>query len=84
MFGFLFKKKKVALVLGGGSARGVAHIGVLSVLEREKIPIDLVVGTSMGAIIGAGYAVGVPIRVMKERAEKITAKDLLDPTIPAM
>lgn len=85
MFEFLFrKKKKVALVLGGGSARGLAHIGVLSVLEREKIPIDMVVGTSMGSLIGSAYAVGVPIRMMKERAEKITTKDILDPTIPTM
>jgi len=49
--------KKVALVLGGGGARGLSHIGVLNVLEKENIPIDMIVGTSMGAIIGACYAV---------------------------
>jgi len=84
MFNFLRKKRKVTLVLGGGSARGVAHIGVLTVLEREKIPIGMIIGTSMGALIGAAYAVGVPIRVMKERAEKFTSNQLLDPTMPAM
>ena len=85
MFNFAFpKKRKVTLVLGGGSARGVAHVGVLSVLERENIPIDMIVGTSMGALIGGGYAVGVPLRVMRERAEKFTTNQLLDPTIPAM
>ncbi len=85
MFKFLFgKKRKVALVLGGGSARGTAHVGVLSVLEREKIPIDMIVGTSMGALIGAAYAVGVPLRVMRERAENFTANMIMDPTIPAM
>ena len=41
-------KKKIALVLGGGAARGIAHIGVLKVLKRHKIPIDMVVGTSIG------------------------------------
>ena len=53
-----FKSKrscKVALVLGGGGARGMAHIGVLKVLERENIPIDLIVGTSAGALFGGLY-----------------------------
>ena len=49
-------KPKVALVLGGGAARGFAHIGVIRALEQEKIPIDLVVGTSVGSLIGALYA----------------------------
>ena len=43
---------KVGLVLGSGSARGLAHIGVLKVLEREGIPVDLIAGTSIGALIG--------------------------------
>jgi len=47
---------KVALVLGGGAARGFAHVGVIRVLEQEKIPIDLIVGTSVGSLIGALYA----------------------------
>jgi len=50
------KKFKVVLALGGGGVRGLAHIGVLKVFEREKIPIDLIVGTSMGAVIGGAYA----------------------------
>jgi NTE family protein len=49
-------RPKVALVLGGGAARGLAHLGVLQVLEHARIPIDLIVGTSMGALIGAMYA----------------------------
>lgn len=85
IFANIFKKKrKVTLVLGGGSARGIAHIGVLKILEREKIPIDMVVGTSMGAFTGAAYAVGVPIKEMEEKAYKFTSKRLLDPTIPRM
>jgi NTE family protein len=47
---------KVALVLSGGAARGFAHIGVIRVLEQERIPVDLVVGTSVGSLIGALYA----------------------------
>ncbi|MBI2810104.1 MAG: patatin-like phospholipase family protein [Candidatus Melainabacteria bacterium] len=54
------RRTRVALVLGGGGLRGAAHVGVLRVLEREKIPIDIVVGTSMGAIIGGLYCAGVP------------------------
>ena len=46
----------LALALGGGGARGLAHIGVLKVLEREKVQVDLIVGTSMGSIVGAMYA----------------------------
>jgi len=49
---------KVGLVLSGGGARGAAHIGVLKVLEREKIPIDCIAGTSFGALVGAFYALG--------------------------
>jgi len=54
----IFKKEipKVGLALGGGGARGMAHIGVLKVLERENIPINLVVGTSIGSVIGGMYA----------------------------
>jgi NTE family protein len=52
------QRKKVALVLGGGGAKGVAHIGVLKVLEEAGIPIDYVAGTSMGAIVGGLYAIG--------------------------
>ncbi len=49
---------KVGLVLSGGGARGAAHIGVLKILERENVPIDCIVGTSFGAIVGGLYAVG--------------------------
>ena len=53
-------RPRTCLVLSGGGARGAAHIGVLKVLERERVPIDCVVGTSMGAIIGGAWASGVP------------------------
>ena len=51
-------QKKVALVLSGGGAKGVAHVGVLKVLERAGMPIDIITGTSMGSIIGGLYACG--------------------------
>ncbi len=78
------KNRKVTLVLGGGSARGIAHIGVLKVLEREKIPIDNIVGTSMGALIGAAYSIGLTVPELEERAYKFTTKKILDPTMPRM
>ena len=49
----------IGLVLGGGGARGLAHIGVLRVLEREQIPISFIAGTSIGGLIGAVYAAGI-------------------------
>ncbi|HUL30217.1 MAG TPA: patatin-like phospholipase family protein [Thermodesulfobacteriota bacterium] len=54
-----WKKKRVGLALGGGGARGLAHIGVLKVIEKEKIPIHLIVGTSIGALVGGAYASGM-------------------------
>ena len=50
------KLLKMGIALGGGGARGLAHLGVLCALEREKIPIDLLAGTSMGALVGGAYA----------------------------
>ena len=51
-------RKKVGLVLSGGGAKGMAHIGAIKVIEEVGIPIDYVVGTSMGSIIGGLYAIG--------------------------
>lgn len=52
-------RPRLGLVLSGGGARGLAHVGVLKVLERERIPVDLITGTSMGAIVGGLYASGL-------------------------
>lgn len=54
----LAARPKVALVLSGGGARGAAHVGVIRLIEEMQIPVDCVVGTSMGAIVGALYAIG--------------------------
>ncbi|MBK7615097.1 MAG: patatin-like phospholipase family protein [Burkholderiales bacterium] len=53
------KRPRIGLVLSGGGARGLTHVGVLKVLERERIPVDVIAGTSMGAIIGGLYASGM-------------------------
>ena len=65
-----YQSKKIALVLGGGSARGLAHIGVLKVLKRNKIPVDIVVGTSIGSLIGAIYALGISLKKVEDIAIK--------------
>lgn len=65
------KKKNLALVLSGGSARGIAHIGVLEVLDENKIPIDAIVGTSMGAVIGGIYSAG-KLKEFKEEIVKLS------------
>jgi NTE family protein len=59
-------KPRVALAMGGGGTRGVAHIGVLRVLEREGIHIDCISGTSIGAIIGGLYSAGVPLNEIEK------------------
>ena len=64
--------KKIGIALGSGSARGFAHIGVLKVLKREGIPVDLISGTSMGAFIGSMFASGISPETM----EKIALKKL--------
>lgn len=71
-------RPKVALVLGGGAARGFAHVGVIRVLEQEKIPIDLVVGTSVGSLIGAIYASDRDSFELEWTAFQLEKEDLLD------
>ncbi|MBP9854140.1 MAG: cyclic nucleotide-binding domain-containing protein [Candidatus Omnitrophica bacterium] len=76
----------VGLVLGGGAALGIAHIGVIRVLEEEGIPIDYVVGSSMGALIGGLWASGMTIDELEGAAREFENKmfmlKLFDPVIP--
>ena len=65
--------KKFALVLGGGSAKGFAHIGVLKVLEKHGLKPDLIVGTSMGALVGAGYVCGNDLLDLEKIALKFNS-----------
>ena len=64
--------RAVGVVLGGGGARGFSHLGVLRALEEHSIPVDLVGGNSMGALIGAQYACGVPLDEILERTLRFT------------
>ena len=69
---------RIGLALGGGGARGFAEIGVLRVLEQEKIPIDVVVGTSVGSLIGAIYADSGSVLDAEFIAISITEEDIFD------
>lgn len=63
-------RPRTALVLGGGGARGAAHIGVLEVLERERIPFDCIAGTSMGALVAGAYAAGLSPADMRAKLKE--------------
>ena len=64
-------RPKVGLVLGGGGARGAAHIGVLKELERMRVPVDAIAGTSMGAIVGGLYATGMNATELEELVDSL-------------
>lgn len=66
----------VGLVLGGGGARGIAHVGVLKVLERERIPVCAIAGTSMGAIVGGLYAAGYDAEELERLLSSIDWADM--------
>jgi len=70
-----WKKKRVGLALGGGGARGLAHIGVFKVLEKEEIPVDLIAGTSIGALVGGAYAAGSSSEELQKKAEAYLNSD---------
>jgi NTE family protein len=69
------KMPKIGVALGGGFARGLAHIGVFKVLEEEKIPVDFIAGTSVGSVIGAAYASGISAKELEEIAAIVRFKD---------
>ena len=66
------EKQKVGLVLSGGSAYGFAHIGVLKVLIRNNIPIDIIAGTSMGSLIGGIFSAGINFEQMEKVKKKFS------------
>ncbi len=74
-------RPKIGLVLSGGGARGAAHVGVLQVLEEQRIPIDYIAGTSMGSIVGGLYATGMTTDELVDAVESIDWDDVFsDPT----
>ncbi|SFQ76151.1 NTE family protein [Hymenobacter arizonensis] len=66
LLAFSAQAQRVGVVLSGGGAKGIAHVGVLKVLEKNGIPIDYIIGTSMGSIVGALYAAGYSPREMEQ------------------
>ena len=70
------QRPKIGVVFGGGGAKGAAHIGVLKVLEEQKIPVDYIAGTSMGAIVGALYASGLSAGELEKVITSINWKDV--------
>ncbi len=73
---------KIALVLGAGASKGFAHIGVLKILEANKIPLHMIIGTSAGSFVGSLYAYGYSAFQLQKMALTIEKSDIVDLTIP--
>ncbi len=76
------KPAKIALVLGAGASRGFAHIGVLKILEANKIPIHMIVGTSAGSFVGSLYAYGYNSFQLQKISHTLEKNELIDLTVP--
>lgn len=74
--------KRVGLALGGGAARGAAHVGVIQVLEREGITVDCVAGTSVGSVVGAAYAAGLRSDQLLDIARQLRWRHIARPVWP--
>jgi len=75
-------RPRIGLVLGGGGARGAAHIGVLEVLEKLRVPVDCVAGTSMGALVSGAYASGLSPAAMRSELAKADWNDMFQDNPP--
>lgn len=75
-------RPRIGLVLGGGGARGAAHISIIKKLESLKVPIDCIAGTSMGSLIGGLYASGMTSAELEEMVTTLDWKELLNDTVP--
>ena len=73
---------KIALVLGAGASKGFAHVGVLKILEANKIPVHMIVGTSVGSFVGSLYAYGFNAYQMQDISSSLKREDLIDLTLP--
>ncbi len=76
------QREKIGLALGGGGTRGAAHIGVLRVLVKEGIPIDMIVGTSMGSVVGGLYCAGLKVDEIEYRFQHGLMRSFLTVPIP--
>lgn len=74
--GVMAEPERIGLVLGGGGARGAAHIGILEILERERIPVDCIVGTSMGGLVAGSYAAGLSPKTMRKKLSEADWTDI--------
>ncbi|MCZ6895683.1 MAG: patatin-like phospholipase family protein [Gammaproteobacteria bacterium] len=75
------ERPRIGLALSGGGARGAAHIGVLKILERERIPIDYIAGTSMGSIVGGMYASGMSLEDIESQLVAVDWDDVFEDKI---
>jgi NTE family protein len=76
------RRPRVGLVLGGGGARGVSEVGVLQALESLHVPVDVVVGASMGAIVGGAYSIGIPPDEMERRLQGVVWDEVVSDRVP--
>ncbi|CAN2251944.1 patatin-like phospholipase family protein [Bacillus vallismortis] len=77
-------KPKIGLALGSGGARGLAHLGVLSSLHKHHIKVDMIAGSSMGALVGSFYAAGHDVATMKKVAKAFKRRLYADYTVPRL
>jgi len=74
--------RKVALVLGAGAAKGFAHVGVIKILEANRVPVHMIVGTSVGSLVGSLYAYGYPAYDIQRVAMGLSKAEIADLTVP--
>ena len=77
-------KPRIGLALGAGGARGFAHIGVLQVLEKMGIQVDMIAGSSIGSMVGAYYCTGMDLRYIEQLAVTMKRRHWIDFTVPKM
>lgn len=78
------QRPKIGLALGAGGARGFAHVGVMQALENMNVPIDMIAGSSMGALVGALYCSGMETKYVESLAVNLKRRHWIDFTVPKM
>ncbi|MBA3443055.1 MAG: patatin-like phospholipase family protein [Pyrinomonadaceae bacterium] len=72
----MVERPRIGVALSGGAARGIAHLGVLKVLEEQNVPIDFIAGTSAGALVGGAVAAGIPLAELEEWGRSLRWRDI--------